>query len=125
MTWKPYAEDHSKILAMSKNDQQKILKDHSRFNRWVSNLDEKDKSLTPLVRKSKWVLIMVAVFVLFRLSFIVAPVAKINSESVEAPGDVSESTLTQLPVQSAFELPVDSFENQLKHIIHEGIPEKE
>lgn len=101
------------------------MKDHSRFNRWINNLDEKDKSLTPLVRKSKWVLILVAVFVLFGLSFIVAPVAKINSESVETPATVSESTLTQSPVQSAFELPVDSFENQLKLIIHEGIPEKE
>ena len=108
---------------MSKNNHHKIFQDHSRFNRWVSNLDAKDKSLTPLGRKSKWLLIMAFVFVLFGLSFIVFPIAKINSELMKTPIEVSESTTT--PVQSAFELPVDSFENHLKLVIHEGIPEKE
>jgi hypothetical protein len=101
------------------------LKDHSRFNRWVQNLDEKDKSLSPLVRKSKWVLIMTSVFVLFGLSFIVFPRAKINSDSFQAPFEITKKANEQTSAQSAFELPVDSFENQLIRIIYEKISEKE
>lgn len=101
------------------------MKDHSRFNRWVQNLDEKDKSLTPLVRKSKWVLIVTSVFVLFGLSFIVFPTAKINSDSFQAPFETTEKASEQTSAQSAFELPVDSFENHLKSKIHEEVSEKE
>lgn len=109
---------------MTKNSEQIKLKDHSRFNRWVRDLDEKDKNLTPLVRKSKWVLIVTSVFVLFGLSFIVFPTAKINSESLRPSNEIRETIPEQTAAQPAFELPVDSFENHLKSKIHEEIPEK-
>lgn len=101
------------------------LKDHSRFNRWVQNLDEKDKSLSPLVRRSKWVLIVTSVFVLFGLSFIVFPTAKTNPDSLVVPLETTEQEEEQSSAQSAFEFPVDSFENHLKSKIHEEISEKE
>lgn len=110
---------------MSKNNEQINLKDHSRFNRWVQSLDEKDKSLSPLVRKSKWVLIVTSVFVLFGLSFIVFPIAKINPDPLVVPHETTELEEEQSSAQSAFELPVDSFENHLKSKIHEEISEKE
>ena len=101
------------------------LKDHSRFNRWVQDMDEKDKSLAPTARKSKWVLIIAFVFVLFGLSFIVFPTAKINSEAIEAPNETTQPIAGKTTTQSAFELPVDSFENHLKTVIDEELPEKE
>lgn len=110
---------------MKKNNEQINLKDHSRFNRWIENLDEKDKGLTPLVRKSKWVLLVTCVFVLFGLSFIVFPTVKINSGPFEEPIKTIESVSEQTAAQSAFELPVDSFQNQLKLLIDEKISEKE
>ena len=110
---------------MKKSNEQFILKDHSRFNRWVKDLDEKDKSLAPSVRKSKWVLIVASVFVLFGLSFIVFPTVKINPEPLATPNEITQPIDGETATQSAFELPVDSFENHLKTVINEELPEKE
>ncbi|WP_319590166.1 hypothetical protein [uncultured Draconibacterium sp.] len=99
-------------------------KDVSRFTRWVNDLDDKDKKLDPLKRKSKWILITAFLFALFAISFIWIPSGKIKSQKVEAP---LAGPLTNAPTNaghSAFELPVDSFENQLKHYIDEGISDK-
>ncbi len=110
---------------MKKSNGQFILKDHSRFNRWVKDLDEKDKSLAPPARKNKWVLIVAFIFVLFGLSFIVFPTAKINPEPLATPNETTQIIAGETTTQSAFELPVDSFENHLKTVIHEELPEKE
>lgn len=100
------------------------LKDVSRFTRWVNELDDKDKTLDPLKRKSKWILITAFLFALFAISFIWFPTGKIKSQQVEAP---LAGPLTSAPTntgRSAFELPVDSFENQLKTYINEGTSDK-
>ena len=99
-------------------------KDVSRFTRWVNDLDDKDKNLDPLKRKSKWILITAFLFALFAISFIWFPTGKVKPQKVEAP---LAGPLTNAPTNaghSAFELPVDSFENQLKHYIDEGISDK-
>ena len=101
------------------------FKDVSKFNRWVRELDEKDKSLNPIARKSKWVLTIVGLFILFGLSFIWFPVVEFSREELKGPVRDNEiMTQIQLDRQS-FEIPVDSFEQQLKRKIDEGIPEKE
>ena len=51
-------------------------KDVSRFTRWVNELDDKDKNLDPLKRKSKWILITAFLFALFAISFIWFPTGK-------------------------------------------------
>lgn len=107
------------------NETNKKIKDHSRFTRWVNGLDEKDKNLSTLERKSKWVLILVLVFVLFALSFIVVPRAKVYRRSLAGPITEVPASLKQSAGISAFELPVDSFENHLKLIIYEGTTKKE
>jgi uncharacterized BrkB/YihY/UPF0761 family membrane protein len=99
-------------------------KDVSRFTRWVNELDDKDKTLDPLKRKSKWILITAFLFALFAISFIWIPSGKVKSQQVEAP---LAGPLTSAPTntgRSAFELPVDSFENQLKTYINEGTSDK-
>ncbi len=40
----------------------KKFKDVSRFTRWVNRMDEKDKSLNPMKRKSKWVITIILLF---------------------------------------------------------------
>ncbi|AHW62135.1 hypothetical protein SAMN05444285_105107 [Draconibacterium orientale] len=94
-------------------------KDISRFTRWVNELDDKDKTLDPLKRKSKWILITAFLFALFAISFIWFPTGKVKPQKVEAPqaGPVIEAPTNA--GHSAFELPVDSFENQLKSYINE------
>lgn len=100
------------------------LKDHSRFTRWVNELDAKDKSMDPLKRKSKWIVILAFLFALFAISFFWFPTGKVKPDNLEVPlvGPVTDA-LTNTGY-SAFELPVDSFENQLKSYINEGISDK-
>ncbi|QGY47774.1 hypothetical protein GM418_30160 [Maribellus comscasis] len=99
-------------------------KDHSRFTRWVNGMDEKDESLDPLARKSKWIIITAFMFALFAISFIWFPANKVKQHKIETPlaGPVVDATAPA--VHSAFEMPVDSFENQLKQYINETVPEK-
>jgi hypothetical protein len=69
-------------------------------------------------------LITAFLFALFAISFIWFPTGKVKPQKVEAP---IAGPLTDAPTNaghSAFELPVDSFENQLKHYIDEGISDK-
>lgn len=98
-------------------------KDVSRFTRWVNGLDEKDKSLDPLKRKSKWIVITATLFTLFGISFIWFPKTKVSQQNIATPQVRSEKSINETVGRSAFEMPVDSFENHLKHIIHEGTSE--
>uniref|UniRef100_UPI0032174A8E hypothetical protein n=1 Tax=uncultured Draconibacterium sp. TaxID=1573823 RepID=UPI0032174A8E len=99
-------------------------KDVSRFTRWVNELDDKDKTLDPLRRKSKWILITAFLFALFAISFIWFPTGKVKPQQMEAPlaGPIINAPTNN--GSSAFELPVDSFENQLKTYINEGTTNK-
>jgi type II secretory pathway component PulM len=100
------------------------LKDVSRFTRWVNNLDTRDQSLTPRRRKRKWILLTGGIFILFVLSFLLFPSANPGSSKVITPKAGIESQGKEPAAQSAFDLPVDSFENHLKSIIHEELSEK-
>jgi len=100
------------------------IKDHSRFTRWVNGLDEKDKTLDPLARKNKWIMILAFLFALFGISFIWFPKGKVKPQTIKAPlaGPIIDAPAPA--AHSAFEMPVDSFENQLKLYIDEAVPEK-
>lgn len=107
-------------MEKNKNFNTKEIRDDSRFTRWINNLDEKDKSLSPMIRKSKWVLITAIVFFLFGISFIWMPGIRVNmgvAESLVVNGDSIQNSAT-----STFEIPVDSFENRLKQKLHEELP---
>ena len=101
------------------------MKAKKKIVRFVSRLDEMDKPLNTSVRRGKWVLIVAGLFGLFMVSFLINPVIQIQSEGtgILFPKQEVDSTVTT--VRSAFELPVDSFENHLKSIIYEESIEKE
>ena len=107
-----------KNIKNSKSNVKKI-KDVSRFTRWINRMDEKDKSLNPTSRKSKWVITVVILFFLFGLSFIWFPTAKIDTDKMVAPEARTEPPLQNQQPTSIFEMPVDSFEQYLKQKVYE------
>jgi hypothetical protein len=110
-----------------KNNQKSTgpLKDVSRFNRWVHQMDARDQSLNPRARKGKWIATLSVLFALFVLSFILFPSVKVGHKNLE------ETLQNEIPVieeanrPAPLEMPVDSFEQQLKQKIHENNPETE
>jgi hypothetical protein len=108
---------------MDKSENRKVssekFKDVSRFTRWVNQMDEKDKTLDPVKRKSKWAITIAILFLLFGLSFIWFPAVKLNSKSLEVPGQGTEIKPQKQSGNAGFEMPVDSFEQQLKIKINE------
>lgn len=110
-------------MEKNENVNHKKLRDDSRFTRWVQELDEKDRSLSPMVRKSKWLLILAVIFCLFVISFIWMPEVRVNTGLAESPMLKTDSSNNA--VTSTFEISVDSFENRLKQQFNEKLPEKE
>jgi hypothetical protein len=101
------------------------LKDVSRFNRWVHQMDAKDQSLNPRARKGKWIATLSILFALFVLSFILFPSAEVKHEKMQGIRQEEGPVNTKTTVPAPLEMPVDSFEQQLKQKIHEDLPEKE
>jgi hypothetical protein len=101
------------------------LKDVSRFNRWVNELDAKDQSLNPGARKGKWIATLSVLFTLFVLSFILFPSVKVKHKNLDGIRQEETPVNTETNVPAPLELSVDSFEQQLKQKIHEDNPEKE
>ena len=101
----------------------------TRFTRLISRLDLNDKGLDPEKRKSKWMVILAGIFVLYLLSFLF-PSPKLLHHSLNAENkpmakdSVLEGNTSNAQKSLTFEMPVDSFENALKKQIHESIPEK-
>lgn len=103
--------------------------DVSRFTRFISRMDDKDKQLDPKKRKHKWLAVISVLFLLYLASFLL-PVPELSHAKLDPLGPALQ-TDTALPGTSAsekqkaltFEMPVDSFENLLKKRIHESDPE--
>ena len=110
---------------MKKESTNQNLKDVSRFTCWVNDLDTKDQSLTPRRRRRKWILLTGGIFILFLLSFLLFPSANPGSSKISSPETGIEKQSKEPAAQSAFDLPVDSFENHLKSVIYEELSEKE
>ncbi|QGY47716.1 hypothetical protein GM418_29840 [Maribellus comscasis] len=108
----------------SQNKQEKQFQDVSRFTRWINGLDEKDTLLRPQARKRKWIISLSVLFLLFVFSFIWFPPVTVKHKNLgKNPEEVNTA---QNPTKAnALEMPVDSFEQQLKQKIHEENPEKE
>lgn len=97
----------------------------SRFHSLVRRLDEKDKALNPMLRKSKWILSLVSLFLVFGISFVWFPEAKLSGDIVESPEQNRKGTGEKESMTSTFEMPVDSFELHLKRSLNENILKKE
>jgi hypothetical protein len=99
------------------------FKDVSRYTRWINSLDEKDKALSPVKRKNKWLFLMGILFLLFVLSFALFPFSGFKHKSLSGPNSVLKKNQVQ-PAAHPFEMPADSFEQFLKSRIHENISEE-
>lgn len=115
----------------SSNQRQKpetpSFQDVSRFTRIINQLDSRDRKLEPKKRRSKWMLVLSILFLLFLASFLI-PFPNFSHEKIGTkeqffPSEPENSGQGEQATIPGFELPVDSFENLLKQHIHESIPE--
>ncbi|WP_159517953.1 hypothetical protein [Sunxiuqinia indica] len=105
------------------------FKDVSRFTRFISRMDDKDKLLEPKKRKQKWIIVLSFLFLFYLASFLL-PAPELSHAKLDPQGPALQADTT-LPGTSTsekqksltFEMPVDSFENLLKKRIHESDPE--
>ncbi|BBE16307.1 hypothetical protein AQPE_0444 [Aquipluma nitroreducens] len=97
-----------------------------RFHEWIKRLDQNDQKLDPAKRKKKWMIILVASFLIYLISFFVFPKPAITYEPIQPVSEGNPDTAKTLKHKKSlsFEMPVDSFENALKQEIHEKLPEK-
>src|SRR6056297_227426 len=107
-----------------KQQSTETLKDVSRFTRWVNSLDAKDQSLNSRARKGKWIATLSVLFTLFVLSFILFPSAEVKHEKLQGIRQEETPVNTETTLPAPLEMPVDSFEQQLEHKIHEDNPEE-
>ena len=94
-------------------------KDVSRFTRWVNRLDEKDRLLASPRRKQKWLILMGTLFLFFILSFLWVPSIQISHNDLEL-SHKADSMQIKGSKSIPFEIPTDSFEQQLKMRLHEN-----
>ena len=99
--------------------------DISRYMRWVNEMEEKDRRLSPAKRKSKWVIVITVLFLLFVSSFFLFPGPRISHQPVnQMPlAGKSDSDFLKKEKSITFNMPVDSFEQYLKKELHEKLPE--
>ena len=101
------------------------FKDVSRYTRWINSLDEKDKELTPGKRKIKWTVVLVVLVTIFIVSIVFFPSVQLTHKNLSVPPQEPLVRPGKDKEGQGFEMPVDSFEQQLKNSIHENLPEKE
>ena len=99
--------------------------DISRYTRWLNEMEEKERLMSPEKRLHKWVILMAVLFLLFVASFFLFPAPKISHQPVSALPEVSalNGDTMKKARSMTFDMPVDSFEQYLKNEIHEKLPE--
>ena len=99
--------------------------DISRYMRWVNEMDEKERRMSPEKRLHKWMIVMTVLFLLFVSSFFLFPGPRISHQPVNPmPAAVMSGADSLKKGKSiTFDMPVDSFEQYLKKELHEKLPE--
>ncbi len=99
--------------------------DISRYMRWVNEMDEKERRMSPEKRLHKWIIVLSILFLLFVSSFFLFPVPKISHQSVNPLPDHGLQAIDTMKKERSmtFDMPVDSFEQYLKKELHEKLPE--
>ena len=99
--------------------------DISRYTRWLNEMEEKERRMSPEKRLHKWVILMSVLFLLFVASFFLFPAPKISHQPVNPMPGISALDGDTLKKERSmtFDMPVDSFEQYLKKEIHEKLPE--
>ena len=99
--------------------------DISRYTRWVNEMEENERLLSPGKRKYKWLIVMTVLFSLFLSSFFLFPGPGISHQPVSPLPAIVEPDADTLKKKMSltFDMPVDSFEQYLKKELHEKLPE--
>ena len=97
----------------------------SRYTRWLNEMEEKERLMSPEKRLYKWLILMTVLFLLFVASFFLFPTPKISHQPVNALPEVSalDGDTMKKERSMTFDMPVDSFEQYLKKELHEKLPE--
>lgn len=97
----------------------------SRYTRWLNEMEEKERMMSPEKRLHKWVILISVLFLLFVASFFLFPAPKISHQSVNPLPDPGILGVDSLKKERSltFDMPVDSFEQYLKKEIYEKLPE--
>ncbi|NEW81684.1 MAG: hypothetical protein GZ094_04895 [Mariniphaga sp.] len=97
----------------------------SRYTRWLNEMEEKERMMSPEKRLHKWVILISVLFLLFVASFFLFPAPKISHQSVNPLPEPGLQGVDSLKKERSltFDMPVDSFEQYLKKEIHEKLPE--
>lgn len=99
--------------------------DVSRYTRWVNEMDEKERRMSPEKRLYKWLIVLSVLFLLFIFSFFLFPGPRISYQPVNPipAGTMSGTDSLKKGKSMTFDMPVDSFEQYLKKELHEKLPE--
>jgi len=99
--------------------------DISHYTRWLNEMEEKERQMSPEKRKTKWMIVMSILFLLFVSSFLFFPGPRIGHQPVNPMQTAGNPVDDSLKKQKSmtFDMPVDSFEQYLKKEIHEKLPE--
>ena len=95
----------------------------SRYTRWMNQMEEKERRMSPTRRKHKWLVILTGMFLLFLSSFFLFPGPGISHQPLSPlseTGGPSADTLKKR-MSLTFDMPVDSFEQKLKKQLHEKL----
>ena len=99
--------------------------DISRYTRWLNEMEEKERMMSPEKRLHKWMIVLSVLFLLFVSSFFLFPGPMISHQPVNPiPTDgMSGDDSLKKGKSMTFDMPVDSFERYLKKELHEKLPE--
>lgn len=89
------------------------------FQNWIRRREEEDGKLDPEIRKRKWGVILFFLLVIFLSSFLWTPILDFHNRKISTPITTQEDQSTYKAPYKNYEMPVDSFEMQLKQNIYE------
>lgn len=89
------------------------------FQNWIKKREEEDGKLDSEIRKRKWGIILFFLLVVFLSSFLWTPILDFHNRKISTPILIQEDQSTDKAAYKNYEMPVDSFEMQLKQNIHE------
>lgn len=111
-----------------KNDklpQTPYFPDISRYTRWLNEMKENEKRISPKKRQLIWGFVMGVLFVLYITSFFQFPDPAVGHQPLNPLPATGKAVGDSLKKEKSmtFDMPVDSFEQYLKKVIHEKLPE--
>ncbi len=91
-----------------------------KIKQWLCKVDEMDEQLSKRVRQLKWIAILTVLFIVYVLTFMrPGEPLPLGGDIPNGRSELNDEVDMAAPGESAFELPVDSFEKLLNQHIYE------